>query len=496
LLDEDDLAALAGVVGQIERLFGWAADVEWTGRADRLAVLQARPITRAAAQPDDQRAWYLSLRPSEARLEGLRRRVVEQWIPQLKAEGDTLAGEALDRLDDQELAAAIDHRLASVQRWKKVYWEEFIPFAHGVRRLATYYNDAVRPQDPYEFVGLLRGEPMLATRRNRALEKLAQTLREHRALADLLDRAAAADPAGTRPAAEILQEASRLPGGRAFVEDFQRLQADCLDVAYRDQRLADRSDLLLRTILELARSRDRSPAAKTQPAHETATRLEQKLMDAVGPARRREAAGVLEMGRLSWRLRDDDNLLLARIESQLLRALQVAADRLRSSGRTDSPPRLSQELAPVVSAALRDPAAGAVVLPQETPAPATSTPQPRFEKARQLVGQPAAPGVATGSVRRILSPEDLGRFHAGEALVCDAIQPMMTHLVPLASAVVERRGGMLIHGAIIARELGIPCVNGIPRAVESLSDGELITVDGHLGIVTVGPPEFDLELEP
>jgi pyruvate,water dikinase len=69
----------------------------------------------------------------------------------------------------------------------------------------------------------------------------------------------------------------------------------------------------------------------------------------------------------------------------------------------------------------------------------------------------------------------------------------MTHLVSLASAIVERRGGMLIHGAIIARELGIPCVNGVAGATELLHDGDLVTVDGHLGIVTVGAAEFELE---
>jgi phosphohistidine swiveling domain-containing protein len=89
--------------------------------------------------------------------------------------------------------------------------------------------------------------------------------------------------------------------------------------------------------------------------------------------------------------------------------------------------------------------------------------------------------------------EDLGRFRAGEVLVCDAIQPTMTHLVPLACGIVERRGGMLIHGAIIARELGIPSVNGVAEAVNVIPDGEIVTVDGYLGIVTVGPPEFDLE---
>jgi pyruvate,water dikinase len=113
---------------------------------------------------------------------------------------------------------------------------------------------------------------------------------------------------------------------------------------------------------------------------------------------------------------------------------------------------------------------------------------------RQLIGQPASPGLASGRVCRITAGEDIGRFRAGNVLVCDAIQPMMTHLVPLAAAVVERRGGMLIHGAIVAREMGIPCVNGIARAVDQLRDGDVITVDGHLGIVTVGPPEFDLEL--
>ncbi len=52
---------------------------------------------------------------------------------------------------------------------------------------------------------------------------------------------------------------------------------------------------------------------------------------------------------------------------------------------------------------------------------------------------------------------------------------------------------MLIHGAIIARELGIPCVNGVRDATGLLRDADVVTVDGYLGIVTVGPPEFDLE---
>ena len=64
----------------------------------------------------------------------------------------------------------------------------------------------------------------------------------------------------------------------------------------------------------------------------------------------------------------------------------------------------------------------------------------------------------------------------------------MTFVVPLAAGIVERRGGMLIHGAIIAREYGLPCVTGIPRATDLIPTGETVTVDGYLGLVIPGEP--------
>jgi pyruvate,water dikinase len=107
-------------------------------------------------------------------------------------------------------------------------------------------------------------------------------------------------------------------------------------------------------------------------------------------------------------------------------------------------------------------------------------------KARQIMGQPAGPGIARGKARVIADPSDLHRFKAGEVLVCDAVDPSITFIVPLASAIVERRGGMLIHGAIIAREYGIACVTGIPDATSLIHTGDTVTVDGYLGIVTIG----------
>jgi pyruvate,water dikinase len=173
--------------------------------------------------------------------------------------------------------------------------------------------------------------------------------------------------------------------------------------------------------------------------------------------------------------------------------LELASERLRSAGRLENDARVGIDAAGLISAALRRPSGGPVVLPPAQDVEKTRTVADERVTPRQLIGQPAARGLATGEVRVVRNTEDFREFRRGQVLVCDAIQPTMTHLVPLASAIVERRGGMLIHGAIIARELGVPCVNGVADATGLLKDGDLVTVDGMLGVVTVGPPDFELE---
>jgi phosphohistidine swiveling domain-containing protein len=69
----------------------------------------------------------------------------------------------------------------------------------------------------------------------------------------------------------------------------------------------------------------------------------------------------------------------------------------------------------------------------------------------------------------------------------------MTFIISLAGGIVERRGGMLVHSSIIARELEIPAVNGVSRATDLIETGELITVNGDLGLVVIGEPEFNIE---
>jgi pyruvate,water dikinase len=488
ILETADLRNLHRMLLQVESQFQWPPDTEWTGRGERFTLLQARPITTAIPQAGDQRNWYLSLRPGMRRLSALAERVAGELIPELQAVGERFSRETLDELDDQELAAVIQERSGALEEWRQIYLDDFIPFAHGVRQLGIYYNDVLKPEDPYEFVGLLRGEQMVAARRNQALQALAEQVGRDPALYKGLSRAV---DQGWQDGVTGLQA---LPGAEDFLAAFENLNSEFMDVAYGDQRLSARPDLLLQTVLEMARHFQSAGPREGQATMgpDSVLALEQRFLEAAGPERQEEAKEVLAIGRLSWRLRDDDNVLVGRLESQLLRALELAADRLRIAGRLQAGARVRLAAASTLAQALRRPGPVPVVLPEPEVEP-PAAPGAAGESPRQLVGQPAAPGLASGQVRRVRDTQDLGRFRAGEVLVCDAIQPTMTHLVPLACAIVERRGGMLIHGAIIARELGIPCVNGISNAVEMLEDGEIVTVDGYLGIVTVGPPEFELE---
>ncbi len=495
LLMEQDLQAVLTTLFSVEDKFGWAPDMEWCARSGLFTILQVRPVTTGKPDPGDTRNWYLTLRPSDARLREMRRRVANELIPQLEEEGLRLAAEDLELYNNRLLADAVERRLEVVERWKKIYWDEFIPFAHGVRRLATYYNDAVQPEDPYEFVGLLRDQPLIAVQRNKAIMKLTEEIQGNKALQSALKNILQSSAGAL--AWNSARDSLSLAGDESFerfISGFEDLTDRYLDIVYDQERLSGTTESMLQNILQLAQGAGKSKTAATPV--DSSVDLERRLLSAVGGDRYEEAREIMETGRISWKLRDDDNLLVARLESQLLRALEIGVQRLRAAGRLYGKRKVTTRDAASITRGLRD----ATVPPIDFHSPpmeksAKGESRGAEERSRQLIGQPASPGVATGRARCIRGRADLGLFQRGEVLVCDAIQPTMTHLVPLASAIIERRGGMLIHGAIIARELGIPCVNGVRGAVEAIANGELVTVDGHLGIVTLGEAEFDLELQ-
>lgn len=109
---------------------------------------------------------------------------------------------------------------------------------------------------------------------------------------------------------------------------------------------------------------------------------------------------------------------------------------------------------------------------------------PRPESADGLVGDPIAPGVVRGRANVLHEPYEKPLLK-GEILVTKASDPGWTPIFINAAGVVLEVGGALQHGAIIAREYGLPCVSGLDGATTTIRDGQLIEVDGSNGIVRI-----------
>lgn len=106
------------------------------------------------------------------------------------------------------------------------------------------------------------------------------------------------------------------------------------------------------------------------------------------------------------------------------------------------------------------------------------------EAAQELAGTALAPGAATGTARIVTDPQEAGELGADYVLVCASTDPGWTPLFVNARALVVERGGVLSHGAIVARDFGIPAV-ACPHATKLLRAGDTVRVDGNQGKVLV-----------
>jgi pyruvate,water dikinase len=468
-MDQNGLVSVLRMALKAEESFGSPQDVEWTSDGRKLYTLQSRPITTLKKEGgDDERAWYLSLTRSYENLKALREKIENEIIPGMSAAAAAMeaAGSRFEKISDAELAGDIDSRDAVLKRWTRAYWDYCIPFAHGMRLFGQVYNDTMRPEDPYEFMDVLSGEATLGMKRNQVLLRLAEMVSSSPGLESAL---------GEGESLVSYHDFEKLLG--SFINDYGAISR----AGAEEPPPPGARDKVIGLVLEMARRGEAETACRKDPGCGAKDRdaLAAEFLSRFEGPRAKFAEDLIDLARASYRWRDDDNIYLARIEAEAARA--AAAGRRRLDSRRIANTALLEP--GEVSRALRD----KDYRPQARPDIKTGAPgesDPGF-RPRQLTGLPAGPGIGTGPARVIAGTDDLYGFKSGEVLVCDAIEPEMTLVVPLASGIVERRGGMLIHGAIVAREYGIPCVTGVPMAAQLIETGDRVTVDGHLGIVII-----------
>lgn len=103
----------------------------------------------------------------------------------------------------------------------------------------------------------------------------------------------------------------------------------------------------------------------------------------------------------------------------------------------------------------------------------------------RLLGVACSAGAREGAARIVRTLDEARHFRRGEVLVTQYTNPGWTPLFSLASAIVMEEGGLLSHGAVVARECGIPAVLQVRDATRRLTDGQRLRVDGTGGFVDV-----------
>ena len=119
-----------------------------------------------------------------------------------------------------------------------------------------------------------------------------------------------------------------------------------------------------------------------------------------------------------------------------------------------------------------------------------------LEKRGEVVCEGRAIGqkIGAGVARVVRSLDDMSRVQPGDVLVADMTDPDWEPVMKRAAAIVTNRGGRTCHAAIIARELGVPAVVGTGNALDTIEDGQEVTIscaEGDTGYIYGGILPFE-----
>ena len=338
---------------------------------------------------------------------------------------------------------------------------------------------------------------------NKALWELAMAARRHPEL----------EAAMCRTPVPELDELETLPGGRAFREQFDRfLRA----FGHRSQasyeifstRYADSPELVLKLAagfvrggieevpdqMESRRARERAQAERLVKQRMTRT-LRRRLL----PWRQAVFDQLLELCRRYMALRENQRFSFDRLLLRMKRMFERLGALMERDGLLEAGEDIVfltiEEVTAVVQGRLRpDEATGLVQTrrrqfetnrdlahPDFLEADRPVAAAPRVRGGRELVGQAISPGTARGPVRVLRSFDQMHLLQPGEILVARATDPGWTPLFGVAAGLILELGSVLSHGAVVAREYGLPAVVNVEGATRLLQDGDIVTVDGTSG---------------
>jgi phosphohistidine swiveling domain-containing protein len=404
-----------------------------------------------------------------------------------------------------------DVELLRLHRWSLTHAD--LAYTALRRMLAAWVD---REGAPSLAAGLVHGVPNLSLTVDRALNELADLARGRPALMSAL---AAADPALVDAAPEgdafraalagfLLQHGHRSFSLDIWHPPFRDDPAQVLALAHslalqprpagdwaeHEQGATPASDALLRDLALPAMKRWSVRAAvllarRYLPLRENQRYLWQRSLALrrrlylllggimVAEGRLGQTSDVFFLTEAEARPGVDGSLDLARQRRQDHDYLMTEwRETVRSGGqRSDHYPAFLRGDAPLDMDRINDGLAAGVTV---------TAPEGRSPDERRLFhGHPVSPGVARGPARLVTGPDELERVERGDVLVVTSTDPAWTPVFGLLAALVMERGGQLSHGAVVAREYGLPAVAGLAGIMAAIREGDWLEVDGCAGTV-------------
>jgi len=464
-----------------------------------------QPLVAADALP-------ARLTAATARRREMARHVRRDWdegyLPELRAHYDWMRGLRVDRLPLPEAADAWAEIWRRVNRIWTIHFIAVGPAYAVMEELAQAYEQLVGG-DGVQALAVTQGLAPTLQRLELDLYELADSARRMPAVADAIGK-------GERS----LDALRLLPAGGAFArmaEAFIAAHGDTGQEGFELGQAAFGDDpaLLVSCVGQRLGATGENPRARHARVRAKADvlveRVRARLADRTSDRERFEE--VLAAATSAGPLSEEHNYWIDRVaQAHLNRAARAFGARLVEEGVLRSADEIYLLYAAEVADALREPRDLAALVaqraaqvrrwntlrppqtlgaPEAAPLPVTpGVSLARIDLAHVvaqddphvLKGVAASPGTVRGPAR-LLGDGDFSKMRPGDVLVCRSSNASWVPLFTIAAAVVTEIGGSLSHAAVVAREFGVPCVVATGVALSTLTDGEMVEVDGDAGVV-------------
>jgi phosphohistidine swiveling domain-containing protein len=441
------------------------------------------------------------------------------WLPSILPGLERLRTLQYESLSDAGLLKAVaDLRIELVERWR--VHGRILPVYLAASDFEDFYRDRLNPTDPTEPYLLLHGFPTRALDSSRGLWRLSRLAAATPGLAHVFQNSAPVR------LAEVLAQTEE---GRAFLRE---LRGYLETFGWRNDAIFELADptwredparALAAIRGQLALPADADPDAQLQRAAGARDELMRRARGRLAgdPAVLARFDELYAHARCYLAIDEDHNFYIDQMGNAGLRLPILAMGRrLARYGAIAAPgdvfllhlDEIGAGLSGVdqrakVGARQADLRRWAAVVPPDTlgvpptddvtdPLLAALSKQDTVpgaggaSSAGVITGTPASPGVVRGPARVARSLSEACAARPGEVLVCEMTLPTWTPLFSTIAAVVSDTGGVLSHCAIVARELGIPCVVGTQVGTHTIENGMLLTVDGSRGTVQIHTGRF------